>query len=377
MPIYLDHNATTPLEPRVLEAMQPYLTGPYGNPSSVHRYGRAARDAVEAARVQVAALAGAEPKEVVWTSGGTESNNLALKGATEVAKPSRILYGATEHPAVLETAEALAARGWGVETIAIDGQGLIDWPAFEAQLARGPLRIAAVMAANNETGVLQDVPRAARLVHAHKALLLADAVQAAGKIPLDFHASGADLMSLSSHKLYGPKGIGALLVRPDVELAPLLHGGGQERGLRGGTENVAAIVGFGAAAELAAAELEARAAALLELRERLVAGLHALPGTTIFGEASRRLPNTVQFALRGWEGEALLMALDRKGIAVSSGSACSSGKGEPSHVLLGMGLPRDVAYGAIRVSLGKDNTAAEIDKLLAALAELRAAALAA
>jgi len=377
VPIYFDHNATTPLDPRVLEAMQPYLTGPYGNPSSVHRYGRAARDAVEAARLQVAALAGAEPKEVVWTSGGTESNNLALKGATEVASPSRILYGATEHPAVLETAEALAARGWGVETIAIDRQGLIDWPAFEAQLARAPLRIAAVMVANNETGVLQDVPRATALVHARGALLLADAVQAAGKVPLDFAASGADLMSLSAHKLYGPKGIGALLLKAEVELAPLHHGGGQERGLRGGTENVAAIVGFGVAAELAAQELEARAAALLALRGRLLAGLHALPGVTVFGEAAPRLPNTVQFALRGWEGEALLMALDRKGIAVSSGSACSSGKGEPSHVLLGMGLPRDVAYGAIRVSLGKDNSAAEIDRFLAVLNELRQAAQAA
>lgn len=378
MPVYLDHNATTPLDPRVLEAMQPYLTGPYGNPSSVHRYGRAARDAVEAARVQVAALAGAEPKEVVWTSGGTESDNLALQGVTaSAAKPSRILYGATEHPAVLETAEALRQRGWGVETIAIAADGLIDWPAFEAQLARAPLRLAALMLANNETGVIQDTARAAALVHARDALLLVDAVQAAGKMPVDFHASGADLMSLSSHKLYGPKGIGALLLRAEVELAPLLHGGGQERGLRGGTENVAAIVGFGAAAELARLELEARTAQLLALREQLIAGLHALPGVTVFGEAAARLPNTVQFGLKGWEGEALLMALDRKGIAVSSGSACSSGKGEPSHVLLGMGLPRDVAYGAIRVSLGKDNTAVEVDRFLAVLGELRAAALAA
>lgn len=379
MPIYLDHNATTPLDPRVLEAMLPYLGGPYGNPSSVHRYGRAARDAVEAARVQVAALAGAQPAEVVWTSGGTESNNLALKGATEAArKPSRILYGATEHPAVLETAEALRARGWQVETIAIDNRGLVDWPAFEAQLARAPLCIAALMAANNETGVIQDTARAAALVHARDALLLVDAVQAAGKLPLqDSWQGGADLMSLSSHKLYGPKGIGALLVRAGVELAPLLHGGGQERGLRGGTENVAAIVGFGVAAQLAQQELEARSAQLLQLRQRLIAGLQAMPGVTIFGEPAPRLPNTVQFALKGWEGEALLMALDRKGIAVSSGSACSSGKGEPSHVLLGMGLPRDVAYGAIRVSLGKDNSAAEIDRFLAVLAELRAAALAA
>ena len=372
MPIYLDHNATTALDPRVLEAMQPYLTGPYGNPSSVHRYGRAARDAVEAARAQVAALAGARPSELVWTSGGTESNNFALKGATEGVKPTRVLYGATEHPAVLETAEALAARGWGVETIAVNTDGLVDWPAFEAQLRRAPLRIAAVMVANNETGVLQDVPRAAALVHACNAWLLADAVQAAGKIPLDFAASGADLMSLSSHKLYGPKGIGALLVKAEVELAPLLHGGGQERGLRGGTENVAAIVGFGAAAELAQAELQARAAHLLQLRGQLIAGLHQLPGVIIFGEAAPRLLNTVQFGLKGWEGEALLMALDRKGIAVSSGSACSSGKGEPSHVLIGMGLPRDVAYGAIRVSLGKDNTAAEIERFLQMLGELQA-----
>ena len=379
MPIYLDHNATTPLDQRVLEAMQPYLTGPYGNPSSVHRYGRAARDAVEAARVQVAALAGAQPAEVVWTSGGTESNNLALKGATEAArKQSRILYGATEHPAVLETAEALRARGWPVETIAIDGQGLVDWPVFEAQLARAPLCIAALMAANNETGVIQDTARGAALVHARDALLLVDAVQGAGKLPLQhFWQGGADLMSLSAHKLYGPKGIGALLVRAGVELTPLLHGGGQERGLRGGTENVAAIVGFGAAAELAQQELESRNTHLLALRERLVAGLHALPGVSIFGELSPRLANTVQFAVKGWEGEALLMALDRKAIAVSSGSACSSGKGEPSHVLLGMGLPRDIAYGAIRVSLGKDNSAAEVDRFLAVLAELRAAALAA
>lgn len=378
MPIYFDHNATTPLDPRVLEAMLPYLSGPYGNASSVHRYGRAARDAVEAARLQVAALVGAQPAEVVWTSGGTESNNLALKGATEVArKPSRVLYGATEHPAVLETAESRRQHGWQVETIAIDGQGLVDWPAFEAQLARGPLCIAALMVANNETGVIQDVPRVAALVHAAQALLLADAVQAAGKLALDFASSGADLMSLSSHKLYGPKGVGALLIRSGVELAPQMHGGGQEHGLRGGTENVAAIVGFGAAAELAQQELQARDAHLLALRERLVAGLHALPGVVIFGEQSPRLSNTVQFGLKGWEGEALLMALDRKSIAVSSGSACSSGKGEPSHVLLGMGLPRDVAYGAIRVSLGQGNSAAEIDRFLAVLDELRAAALAA
>ncbi len=374
---YFDHNATTPLDPRVLEAMQPYLTGPYGNPSSVHRYGRAAREAIEAAREQVARAFGAQPGEVIWTSGGTESNNLALKGATEGRTPTRVLYGITEHPAVLETAESLRARGWGVETTAVDTQGIIDWATFSVQLAREPVRIAAVMVANNETGVLHDVPRAAALVHSAAALLLADAVQAAGKIPLDFAASDADLMSLSAHKLYGPKGVGALFKKAEVQLSPLLHGGGQEHGLRGGTENVAAIVGFGAAAELAQIELAARQEHLRNLRERLESGLRARSGVTIFGERVARLPNTVQFAVQGWEGEALLMALDRKGFGVSSGSACSSGKGQPSHVLLGMGIPRDVAYGAVRVSFGMENTTQEADRFLAVLDDIRAAVAAA
>jgi cysteine desulfurase len=371
MPIYFDHNATTPLDPRVLEAMLPYLTQHHGNASSLHRYGRIARDAVEAARAQVAALVGAQPAEVIWTSGGTEADNLALQGFTEAAPPTRVLYGATEHPAVLETAEALRGRGWAVETIAIDPQGIVDWAAFEAQLARAPLRLAALMAANNETGVIQDVARAAALVHAAGAALLVDAVQAAGKIPLDFATGDADFLSLSAHKIYGPKGVGALVCRTGRALRPLQHGGGQEHGLRGGTENVAAIVGFGAAADWARAELESRSARALALRQRLEAGLQRIAGVQIFAEGSPRLPNTVQFSVPGWEGEALLMALDRKGIAVSSGSACSSGKGEPSHVLLGMGLPREVAFGAVRVSLGRDNTEAEIDRLLEVLALLR------
>lgn len=375
MAIYFDHNATTPLDPRVLEAMLPYLSGPYGNASSVHRYGRAARDAIEAARVQVAALAGAQASELTFTSGATESNNLALKGLTENQPPSRVLYGATEHPAVLEAAESLRAHGWGVETIAMSEQGFVDWPAFEAQLARAPLRVAALMAANNETGVIQDLARVAALVHARGALLHVDAVQAAGKMPIaSLWSAGehtADLMSLSAHKLYGPKGVGALLVKAEVGLQTQLHGGGQERGLRGGTENLAAIVGFGVAAELALAEQAARAAQWLRLRERLEAGLRALPGVTIFGEAAPRLANTVQFGLAGWEGEALLMALDRKGIAVSSGSACASGTGEPSHVLIGMGLERGLAYRAIRVSLGIQNTEAEVDRFLAVLGDLR------
>lgn len=371
MPAYLDHNATTRVDPRVLEAMLPYLSGPYGNASSLHRFGRAARDAVERARVQVASLVGAQPGEVVWTSGGTESNNLAIKGVAAL-HPGRVLYGATEHPAVMEAAEALGDQRT-VEAVAVDGQGLVDWPAFARQLEQGPVALVALMRANNETGVIQDVARAAPMVRAAGARLHVDAVQAAGKMALDFEALGADLMSLSSHKLYGPKGIGALVRRAGIDLWPLHHGGPQEKGLRGGTENVAAIVGFGEAAELAEREWQARAGHVGVLRERLEAALRELPGVVIFGAQAERLPNTVQFALPGYDGEALLMQLDRKGFAVSSGSACASGKGEPSHVLLAMGLSRETARGAIRVSLGVASTAEEVDGFVDALRVLGSA----
>jgi cysteine desulfurase len=375
MPTYLDHNATTHLDPRVLDAMLPYLSGPSANASSLHRYGRIARDAVEQARAQVARLVGCEAKELVWTSGGTEANNLAIKGALTPGSEARVLYGATDHPAVMEAAEAQHADDLGVEPIAVDPRGLIDFAAFEAQLARAPVELVSTMRANNETGVIQDVARVARLAHAVGARVHVDAVQAAGKIAVDVNDLDCDLLSLSAHKIYGPKGAGALVVRSHVEMRAIQHGGAQERGLRGGTENVAAIVGFGAAAELALAELETRAQHALALRERLEAGLRARTDTLIFGgDAPLRLPNTLQFAIHGWDGEALLMALDRKGFAVSSGSACASGSGEPSHVLIAMGHDRVTAKGAIRVSLGKDNTAADVDGFLAALDAIVSAA---
>jgi cysteine desulfurase len=361
VPAYLDNNATTRVDARVVEAMLPYLSGPYGNASSLHRYGRAARDAVEAARAQVAALVNAQPQEVVWTSGGTEADNLAIKGA---GGKGRVLYGATDHPAVMECAVSI---GQGVEAIAVDAEGLIRWDLFEAQLKQAPVRVVSAMRANNETGVIQDVARAARLAHAAGALMHVDCVQALGKLPLDFTGLGCDLMSLSSHKIYGPKGAGALVVKNGTEVHAQHHGGAQERGLRGGTENIAAIVGFGAAAELAGRELEARVTHSLVLRERLEAGLRGIPRLTIFGASAPRLSNTVQFALAGYDGEALLMQLDRKGMAVSSGSACASGNHEPSHVLLAMGYDRETALGAIRVSFGKENTEAEVDQFLAAL----------
>jgi cysteine desulfurase len=367
--IYLDHNATTPLDERVLEAMQPYLGAFYGNPSGLYRLGRLGRGAVDTAREQVAALVGAHPSEVVFTSGGTEANNAALKGLAFALEPGLVAIGATEHPSVSEPAEFLRTRGWRVAVIPADRRGHPD-EDFLKRLPAADLRFASLMLANNETGVINDVaPLAARL-REQGAYLHCDAVQAAGKIPVNLEAAGAHLLSLSSHKLYGPKGVGALVVRRSVPLAPLLHGGGQESALRGGTENVAGIVGFGKAAELALAELERRQMHLLNLRRRLEAGLESLPGIAIFARDADRLPNTVQFGVSGYDGETLVMTLDRQGFAVSSGSACAGGAGEPSPVLTAMGLDAATAKSAVRVSFGKDNTEAEVDRLLEALQKL-------
>jgi cysteine desulfurase len=372
MPVYLDHNATTPLDARVLDAMLPFLHGTFANASSQHRYGRAARDAVETARQQVAALVDAEPAAVAFTSGGTEANNLAIKGVAALGPRGRLLYSAVEHPCVYEPMQALGRQGWTVQTLAMDGAGRVDLAALEAQLRGGDVRLLSCMVANNETGVIQDIPRIARLSRAAGALVHADAVQAAGKIPLSFPESGAQLMTLSSHKLYGPKGAGALVIEPGTELEPLLHGGGQEQGRRGGTENVAAIVGFGAAAELARAELEARRAHTQRLRDRLEGKLAGIAGLRIFGAQAPRLPNTVQFAVPPFHSATLLGLLDKQGFAVSSGSACASGTDEPSHVLLAMGVPAEIALCAIRVSFGKDNTEAEVDAFAAALCKVLA-----
>ncbi|WP_045225318.1 cysteine desulfurase family protein [Methyloterricola oryzae] len=362
--IYLDHNATTPMDERVLEAMLPYLGRFFGNPSSLHRLGRISRSAVEQAREQVALLVNARADDVFFTSGGTESNNTAIKGLAEVLPKGRMAIGATEHPAVSEPAERLRRRGWAVDVVAVDGQGRLDWRDHEFA---EDLRFASLMLANNETGVVQTIAPIAERLRRQGVILHCDAVQAVGKIEVDFAACGAHFLTLSSHKIYGPKGVGALVADRSLALPPLLDGGGQERELRGGTENVAGIVGFGRAAELARLELEARASHLLGLRERLESGLRNMGGVRLFSAEADRLPNTLQFGLAGIEGEALVMALDRRGIAVSSGSACASGAGEPSPVLLAMGIDPGVAKTAIRVSLGKDNTAADIDALLAAL----------
>ncbi len=369
--VYFDHNASAPLDPRVLATMLPFMREHHGNASSLHRAGRRARNALDAARAQVAMLVGSEPGEVVFTSGGSEANALALRGCCEARTPSRLLVSAVEHSSVLAPARALFRAGWVLEIIPVDRDCRVDLAALDELLERGPVALVSVMLANNETGVLQDVAAIAARVRSRGGVLHVDAAQAAGRVPIDMRALGCQLLTLSAHKLHGPQGAGALLRDRGLQLAPLIAGGGQEQGLRGGTEPVAALVGFGAAAALAAAELPARAAAMLVLRQRLETGLRELCGVALVAEGAARLPNTVQFALAGLDGAALQMGFDRLGFAVSTGSACHAGK--PSHVLAAMGLPNDIAQGAIRVSLGKDNTASEVDAFIVALAGISAA----
>ncbi|MCW8927599.1 MAG: cysteine desulfurase [Gammaproteobacteria bacterium] len=365
--VYLDHNATTPLDERVLEAMLPYLRGRYGNPSSVYALGREARAALEQAREQVAELVSAHPSQVLFTSGGTEANNSALKGVARRAPQGRIAISEVEHASVQSPAAALARDGWQIDTLAVDGEGICHRETLQQALSE-QTRMVSVMWANNETGVVQPVAELAEICREQGVIFHTDAVQAAGKLALDFPASGAHLMSLSAHKLYGPKGVGALILDKAVDLEPLLHGGGQERGRRGGTENLAAIVGFGRAAELAGIELAERRRHLLTLRERFEQHLaQALPEAVIFCRDAQRLPNTVYMALPGLEGQTLIMALDQQGIAVSSGSACGSDSSEPSAVLKAMGVESELALGAIRISLGKDNTERDIDTLCSVL----------
>jgi cysteine desulfurase len=366
--LYLDYNAGTPLDPRVLAAMSECLSGMPGNPSSTHQFGRAARARLDRAREQVAALVGAQASQVIFTSGGTEANNLALHAVTAGRTPGHLAVSAIEHPSVLEAARALQKSGWRLDLIEPDSNGRITVEALRRVL-KPDTRLVSVMLANNETGVIQPVAELAACARAAGAVLHSDAVQAAGKVPVDFEATGAQLMTLSAHKLYGPKGAGALIVDKALELEPLLYGGGQERGLRAGTENIAAIVGFGVAAELAGETRETEAVRQAGLRDYLQAGLKSHAQITVFAESAQRLPNTLQFAVAGLDGETLLMQLDKAGIAVSSGSACASGKSEPSHVLLAMGVDPELARGAVRVSLGRETTRQDIDRLLGAIAE--------
>ncbi|MDD1622723.1 MAG: cysteine desulfurase [Methylococcaceae bacterium] len=360
--IYFDHNATTPVDERVLEAMLPYLKTIYGNPSSLYKLGRIARSAIDTAREQLAALIDAQPSQILFTSGGTEANALALANAGH----GSLFISAIEHPSVFENAQALRNC---VTTIALTPSGQIKPDALdEFDLQRGDF--VSVMLANNETGAIQDVAGIVESLAGRGITVHSDAVQALGKIPLSFRKLGVQLMSLSSHKLYGPKGCGALVFAQDISLHGLQRGGDQEQGLRAGTENVAGIVGFGKAAELAKAEFERRTSKILALRIRLESRLKAIPGLVIFAEHAPRLPNTVQFAIPGINGEMLLMRLDQNDIAVSSGSACSASSGEISPVLAAMSIEPTLARGAIRVTLGKDNHEHEVDQFVSVLKTL-------
>ena len=367
--IYLDWNATAPLRPQARAAALAALDSS-GNPSSVHAEGRAARRLIEEAREKVAALVAAEPRNVVFTSGGTEANMLALTPASgpDGKAPDRLLISALEHPSVLAGGRFAAAA---VQRVPATGDGRIDLAALADALAalEGRRALVSLMLANNETGVVQPVSEAARLTHEAGGVLHVDAVQAAGRIPCDINAIGADLLTLSGHKIGAPKGVGAV-VRRDAEVpfpAPLIKGGGQERGARAGTENVAGIAAFGAAATAALMDLSAEAGNMRALRDRLEAGLRsASPDIVVFGAGAERLPNTTLFALNGMKAETAVIAFDLEGVAVSSGAACSSGKVQPSHVLAAMGVPPELARAAVRVSLGPTTTQSEIDRTIQA-----------
>ena len=361
-PVYLDYNATAPLKPAVIEAMASALAE-CGNASSVHRFGRLARRAVETAREEISALVNAAPHQVVFTSGGTEANNLALAA---IGRGRRLLVSAVEHESVLKAAPE-------AEIVPVDGRGEIDLAALQAMLERDPRpALVAIMLANNETGATQPVALAAHLAHAHGALVHCDGVQAAGKMEIDVARLGIDTLSLSAHKLGGPQGTGALVIADTVDVKPLLVGGGQERGWRAGTENTAAIRGFGVAARLARQDFAAMPD-LGRLRDDMEARLlRAAPEAVVFSPGAGRLPNTTCIALPGVAAETQVMALDLAGVAVSAGSACSSGKIAPSHVLRAMGVAPELSKTAIRISLGWRTTADDIDHLVEAWTALRA-----
>jgi len=363
--IYFDNNGTTLLDPKVLESMLPYLSQQYGNATSRHLFGRSARQAIERAREQVADAAGAHPSQVILTGSGTESNNLAITGIASINQGRAIAVSAIEHPCVTRPAIAMQKRGWHLNTIGVDADGKLDRQALKDSL-QSPTSLVSVMLANNETGVIQDIAEIAEIARKHQAFMHTDAVQALGKIKVDFSDLNVHAMTLSSHKINGPQGAGALILDKRVDIQPLLLGGGQEKGLRSGTENVAAIVGFGTACELINKDLLQRTALVRQMRDRLEQGLQQL-NAMLFGDRVERLPNTSFFAFPGIEGETLVMALDRKGYAVASGSACSSDSSEPSHVLLAMGIEHDVAKGAVRVSLSSSNSIEQVEAFLLVL----------
>lgn len=370
---YFDHNATTPLHPDVAETVSRVLRDEFGNPSSVHRYGQRAKAILDEARTAVAALVGGDPSEVVFTSGGTEADNFALRGVAEALEPTgrrHVVASAIEHEAVLNTLKALARRGWGTTLLPVDASAIVTPDALREALAAVPggVALVSVMHANNEVGAVQPIAELAAMAHEHGTLFHTDAVQSAGKIPVNVRELGVDLLSLSAHKFNGPKGAGALWIRRGVRMTAFMTGGRHERNRRAGTENVAGVAGLGVAAALARTKLGAESARVAALRDRLErAILERIPGTAVNGDRTRRVPNTTNVSFEGVEAESLLIALDLEGFAVSTGSACSSGALEPSHVLRAMGLPSHRTQNSIRFSLGLGNTEEEVDALIGVL----------
>ena len=361
--IYLDHAATTPVDPRVFSAILPYYKSKFGNASSLHRAGREAREAVEKARWVVAKSINASPHEIIFTSGGTESDNLAIKGVAYALrdKGRHLITSAIEHPAVLESFKALEREGFKVSYIPVNRDGIVDIGKIE-ELIRSDTILISVMHANNEVGTIQPIKEIGEIAEEHGVYLHTDAVQTMGKLPIDVEEMKVSLLSISGHKIYGPKGVGALYIREGVEIEPILHGGGHEGGLRSGTENVPGIVGLSIAADIAVKEQDETVNRIRYLRDRLIGEvLEQIPSSMLTGHPVERLPNNAHFCFPGIEGEALVLALSEEGIAASTGSACSSKKKEPSHVLLAMGLDPIAARGSLRLTLGKWNDESEIN----------------
>lgn len=366
--IYLDNNATTPVDPRVFETMRPYFTEIAGNPSSIHSAGHEARRAIEDARARTAALVGCRVEEIYFTSGGTEANNIAIKGtALAQDKRKKIICSAIEHHAVLEPGIYLRRFGFELVKLPVDGHGTVDLEFLARALDDNTLLVS-VMHANNEVGTIQPIEEIGRLAHARGAFFHTDAVQTAGKIPIDVRAMGIDMLSLSGHKFYGPKGAGALFARRGIRFDPIVHGGHHERNKRAGTENVPGIAGLGKACEIAASGMAEEEPRIRGLRDRLWQGIQgAVTELRLNGHPDQRLSGTLNFSVQYVEGESMLLKLDQEQICASSGSACTSGSLEPSHVLLAMGLPHDLAHGSLRFSLGRFNTRSDVDRVIEVL----------
>lgn len=369
MKIYLDNAATTPVDREVIEEMLPYFTQKYGNASSLHSFGREARDAIERSRERVAELIGAKSEEIIFTAGGTESDNIAIKGIAFRKGKGHIITSQIEHPAVMATCQHLERKGFDVTYLPVDRYGMVN-PEDVENAIRDDTILLTIMHANNEIGTIEPIEQIARIAKERGIPFHTDAVQSVGKIPVDVSKLDVDMLSISSHKIYGPKGVGALFIKEGLSLEPVMHGGGHEKGLRPSTENVPGIVGLGKACELAESRMEEDMKNMIRLRNKLVEGVLEIEESYLNGHPEKRLPNNAHFRFEAVEGESLLLSLDDKGIAGSTGSACSSKKLKPSHVLLAIGLNEVQAHGSLRLTLGRENTEEEIDYVIETLPEI-------